>query len=101
MAAIGGIMLASRLRSVDTNTGGGQALLYSIAAAVIGGTSLFGGRGTMKSALLGALVMLDRQRPRPARAASGKKFVITGGVLLLAVTVDSISRRGREASGRA
>ena len=46
MAVIGGILLASRLRSVDTNTGGGQALLYSIAAAVIGGTSLFGGRGT-------------------------------------------------------
>ena len=59
MAVIGGIILASRLRSVDTNTGGGQALLYPIAAAVIGGTSLFGGRGTMKAALLGALVMLS------------------------------------------
>ena len=58
MAVIGGIILASRLRSVDTNTGGGQALLYPIAAAVIGGTSLFGGRGTMKAAMLGALVML-------------------------------------------
>ena len=59
MAVLGGIILASRLRSVDTNTGGGQALLYPIAAAVIGGTSLFGGRGTMKAALLGALVMLS------------------------------------------
>ena len=59
MAVIGGIILASRLRSVDTNTGGGQALLYPIAAAVIGGTSLFGGRGTMKAAILGALVMLS------------------------------------------
>ena len=46
MAALGGIMLASRLRSVDTNSGGGSMLLYSIAAPVIGGTSLFGGRGT-------------------------------------------------------
>ncbi len=57
MAAIGGIILASRLRSVDTNAGGGSILLYSIAAAVIGGTSLFGGRGHIKSALLGALVI--------------------------------------------
>ena len=87
MAAIGGIVLASRLRSVDTNAGGGQILLYSIAAAVIGGTSLFGGRGHMKAAVLGALVIaLDRQRARPARpVSSGTKFVITGGVLLLAV----------------
>ena len=51
MAALGGIILASRLRSVDTNSGGGSTLLYSIAAAVIGGTTLFGGRGHIKSAL--------------------------------------------------
>ena len=57
MAALGGIVLASRLSSVDTNAGGGSILLYSIAAAVIGGTSLFGGRGHMKSAVLGALVI--------------------------------------------
>ena len=57
MAAVGGIVLASRLRSVDTNAGGGSILLYSIAAAVIGGTILFGGRGHMKSAVLGALVI--------------------------------------------
>ena len=102
MAVIGGIILASRLRSVDTNTGGGQALLYPIAAAVIGGTSLFGGRGTMKAALLGALVMLGIDNGLGLLGlSSGTKFVLTGGVLLLAVTVDSISRRGREASGRA
>ncbi len=102
MAVIGGILLASRLRSVDTNTGGGQALLYPIAAAVIGGTSLFGGRGTMKAALLGALVMLGIDNGLGLLGlSSGTKFVLTGGVLLLAVTVDSISRRGREASGRA
>jgi D-xylose transport system permease protein len=102
LAVIGGIILASRLRSVDTNTGGGQALLYPIAAAVIGGTSLFGGRGTMKAALLGAFVMLSIDNGLGLLGlSSGTKFVLTGGVLLLAVTVDSISRRGREQSGRA
>jgi D-xylose transport system permease protein len=102
MAVLGGLILASRLRSVDTNTGGGQALLYPIAAAVIGGTSLFGGRGTMKAALLGAVVMLGIDNGLGLLGlSSGTKFVLTGGVLLLAVTVDSISRRGRAASGRA
>jgi D-xylose transport system permease protein len=102
MAVLGGILLASRLRSVDTNTGGGQALLYPIAAAVIGGTSLFGGRGTMKAALLGALVMISIDNGLGLLGlSSGTKFVVTGGVLLLAVTVDSISRRGRALSGRA
>jgi D-xylose transport system permease protein len=102
MAVLGGIVLASRLRSVDTNTGGGQALLYPIAAAVIGGTSLFGGRGTMKAAILGALVMLSIDNGLGLLGlSSGTKFVLTGAVLLLAVTVDSISRRGREHSGRA
>ena len=102
MAVLGGIVLASRLRSVDTNTGGGQALLYPIAAAVIGGTSLFGGRGTMKAAILGALVMLSIDNGLGLLGlSSGTKFVLTGGVLLLAVTVDSISRRGRVHSGRA
>ena len=102
LAVLGGIILASRLRSVDTNTGGGQALLYPIAAAVIGGTSLFGGRGTMKAAILGALVMLSIDNGLGLLVlSSGTKFVLTGGVLLLAVTVDSISRRGRAHSGRA
>jgi D-xylose transport system permease protein len=102
MAVLGGILLASRLRSVDTNTGGGQALLYPIAAAVIGGTSLFGGRGTMKAAVLGALVMLSIDNGLGLLGlSSGTKFVLTGGVLLLAVSVDSISRRGRAQSGRA
>jgi D-xylose transport system permease protein len=102
MAALGGIILASRLRSVDTNAGGGSILLYSIAAAVIGGTSLFGGRGHVKSALLGALVIASIDNGLGLLGlGSGEKFVITGGVLLLAVTVDSISRRGREQAGRA
>jgi D-xylose transport system permease protein len=102
LAVVGGVILASRLRSVDTNTGGGQALLYPIAAAVIGGTSLFGGRGTMKAAILGALVMLSIDNGLGLLGlSSGTKFVLTGGVLLLAVTVDSVSRRGRAQSGRA
>ena len=102
MAAIGGIILASRLRSVDTNAGGGSILLYSIAAAVIGGTSLFGGRGTIKSALLGALVIASIDNGLGLLGlGSGEKFVITGGVLLLAVTVDSLSRRAQAQSGRA
>ncbi|MEA2156098.1 MAG: D-xylose transport system permease protein [Solirubrobacteraceae bacterium] len=102
MAAVGGIVLASRLRSVDTNAGGGAILLYSIAAAVIGGTSLFGGRGHIKAALLGALVIASIDNGLGLLGlSSGTKFVVTGMVLLLAVAVDSISRRGREQSGRA
>jgi D-xylose transport system permease protein len=102
MAAIGGIILASRLRSVDTNAGGGSILLYSIAAAVIGGTSLFGGRGHIKSALLGALVISSIDNGLGLLGlGSGEKFVITGGVLLLAVTVDSLSRRRQAQTGRA
>jgi len=102
MAAIGGIILASRLRSVDTNSGGGSILLYSIAAAVIGGTSLFGGRGNVKSAVLGALVIASIDNGLGLLGLSaGTKFVITAGVLLLAVTVDSLARKGRASSGRA
>lgn len=102
MAAVGGIVLASRLRSVDTNAGGGSILLYSIAAAVIGGTSLFGGRGFIKSALLGALVIASIDNGLGLLGlGSGEKFVITGGVLLLAVTVDSVSRRRQAQTGRA
>jgi len=102
MAALGGIVLASRLRSVDTAAGGGSILLYSIAAAVIGGTSLFGGRGHIKSAVLGALVIASIDNGLGLQGYSqGTKFVVTGLVLLAAVTVDSLSRRGRAASGRA
>jgi D-xylose transport system permease protein len=102
MAALGGIVLASRLRSVDTNSGGGQVLLYSIAAAVIGGTSLFGGRGHVKAALLGSLVMISIDNGLGLLGLSaGTKFVVTGGVLLLAVIVDSVSRRAQASSGRA
>jgi D-xylose transport system permease protein len=101
MAAIGGIVLASRLSSVDTSTGGGTILLYSIAAAVIGGTSLFGGRGTIKSAFLGAIVitMIDNGLGL-LNVSAGTKYIVTALVLLAAVTLDSLSRRGRVATGR-
>ncbi len=102
MAVLGGIILASRLRSIDTNSGGGSVLLYSIAAAVIGGTSLFGGRGHVKSAVLGALVIASIDNGLGLLGlSSGTKFVITGLVLLAAVAVDSLSRRGRAQAGRA
>jgi D-xylose transport system permease protein len=102
MAALGGIVLASRLSSVDTSTGGGTVLLYSIAACVIGGTSLFGGRGKVSSAILGAIViaMIDNGLGL-LNVSAGTKFVITGIVLLAAVTLDSLSRRKSVASGRA
>jgi D-xylose transport system permease protein len=101
MAAVGGLVLASRLRSVDTNAGGGSILLYAIAAPVIGGTSLFGGIGHMRSAILGALVIgsIDNGLGLLGLGA-GEKFVITGGVLLLAVTVDSLSRKAQAQAGR-
>ena len=103
MAALGGIVLASRLRSVDTNAGGGSILLYSIAAAVIGGTSLFGGRGAREVARCSARSSSRRSTTGSACSAWARatKFVITGVRAAAAVTVDSISRRGREQPGRA
>jgi D-xylose transport system permease protein len=100
MAGVGGIMLASRLRSVATNTGGGNLLLLVIASAVIGGTSLFGGVGRVVSALLGALVIASIQNGMDLLGlASGTKFVITGLVLLAAVLVDAHAKRRRAARG--
>lgn len=100
MAGMGGIVLASRLRSVDTAAGGGDLLLISIAAPVIGGTSLFGGHGRVLSALLGALVIAGVNNGMGLLGLSaGVKFVVTGLVLLSAVLVDAISRRGRTQSG--
>ena len=100
MAGVGGIILASRLRSIDTNAGGGNLLLNAIAAAVIGGTSLFGGTGKVTSALLGALVIASVENGMGLMGwSSGQKFVVNGLVLLAAVLVDSFSRRSRSASG--
>ncbi len=101
MAGAGGIILASRLRSVSTNTGGGNLLLNVIAAAVIGGTSLFGGYGKVTSALLGAMVIASIENGMDLLGlASGVKFVITGIVLLLAVMVDVLSKRREGSPGR-
>ncbi|MGB0387382.1 MAG: sugar ABC transporter permease [Ardenticatenaceae bacterium] len=100
MAGMGGIILASRLRSVATDAGGGNLLLNAIAAAVIGGTSLFGGSGHVSSALLGALVIASVENGMGLLGlSSGVKFIITGLVLLVAVLVDSLSRRSRARSG--
>jgi D-xylose transport system permease protein len=100
MAGLGGVIFASRLRSVATNTGGGTLLLNVIAAAVIGGTSLFGGRGRVVSALLGALVIVAIDNGMGLlNLANGTKSVITGLVLLAAVLVDSLSKRRRAARG--
>jgi D-xylose transport system permease protein len=94
MAGLGGIVLASRLRSVSTDAGGGDLLLNAIAAAVIGGTSLFGGRGRVSSALLGAAVIASIENGMGLLGlSSGVKFIVTGVVLLAAVLVDALTRR--------
>jgi D-xylose transport system permease protein len=101
MAGVGGIILASRLGSVATNAGGGDLLLNSIAAAVIGGTSLFGGRGKVSSAILGALIVasIDNGLGLIPGLPSSIKFIITGLVLLAAVIIDSLSRRSQQKAG--
>jgi len=102
MAALGGVVGASRLQSVDPSVGGGGLLLNAIAAAVIGGTSLFGGRGKVTSALFGALVITSVDNGMGLlNLSSGVRFVVTGLVLLAAVLVDSLSARSRSGRGLA
>ncbi|HEY0097021.1 MAG TPA: sugar ABC transporter permease, partial [Archangium sp.] len=102
LAAAGGILAASRLMAVNQSSGSGDILLNAIAAAVIGGTSLFGGRGSAWSALLGALVIGSISNGMDLLALSSSvKFMVTGGVLLVAASIDALSRRGRQAAGRA
>lgn len=100
MAALSGVIAASNLGKVSTSSGGSNTLLYAVGAAVIGGTSLFGGKGKARDAVIGGLViatianglgLLDQ--------ASYINFIVTGGVLLLAASVDAISRRRRSATG--
>ncbi len=102
LAAIGGVLASARLASASQQAGTGDVNLDAIAAAVIGGTSLFGGRGSAYSALLGIIViqaiasgltLLD--------LASSLRYMITGGVLAIAVIVDSLARRSRVSHGRA
>ena len=101
LAACGGILAGSRLLAVNQSSGAGDVLLNAIAAAVIGGTSLFGGRGSTWSALLGALVIGSIANGMDLLAfESALKFMITAAVLLAAVTIDALARRRREAAGR-
>ena len=101
LAAFGGILGASRLIAANQSSGGGDLLLRVIASAVIGGTSLFGGRGSVWSALLGALIIQSISNGMDLLALpSPIKFMITGAVLAVAVTIEAISRRRREAAGR-
>ena len=101
MAAIGGIMAASRLLAVNQSSGGSELLLLAIAGPVIAGTSLFGGRGAVWTALVGALVIGSISNGMDLLAlSSAVKFMVTGGVLLLAVIVDAIARQQRQAAGR-
>jgi D-xylose transport system permease protein len=101
MAAIGGIMAASRLFAVNQNSGGNELLLLAIAGPVIAGTSLFGGRGSVWTALLGALVIGSIANGMDLLGLSSPvKLMVTGGVLLLAVLVDAIVRLQRKETGR-
>jgi D-xylose transport system permease protein len=101
MAGLGGIVLAARLNSVDLNAGGGTLLIDAIAAAVIGGTSLFGGRGEIRNALIGAaLISTVSNGMFILGYSTGTIFIVTGIILLLAVTFDTIVRRLQVASGR-
>jgi len=101
MAAIAGLMLASRDNSVSPTTGGAQTLLFAVGAAVIGGTSLFGGRGQVKDAIVGGLVVAVIANGLPlVTQKSGIQFIVTGLVLLIAASVDAISRKRAAATGR-
>ncbi len=102
IAACGGIVFASRLIAVNYGSGGGSVLLNAIAAAVIGGTSLFGGRGSTWSALLGILVIGSINNGMDLLSfPSSIKYMVTGLVLLLAVILDSVTRERRKRAGKA
>jgi D-xylose transport system permease protein len=101
MSGLGGIILASRLQSVDLNAGGGTLLIDAIAAAVIGGTSLFGGRGEVRNALIGAALIATISNGMNTKGwENAIIYIVTGGILLLAVTFDTVVRRIQIRSGR-
>ena len=101
MAGLGGIILASRLNSVDLTFGGGTLLLDAISAAVIGGVSLFGGRGRVSGALFGGLIIgMISNGTDLVGSADWIKYVTTGSILLAAVTLDTVARRRQAAVGR-
>jgi D-xylose transport system permease protein len=100
MAAISGLLLASFVGKVSPGSGGGNVLLYAVGAAVIGGTSLFGGRGRAIDAVIGGFVIATIPNGLGLlNQASYINYLVTGGVLLLAASVDAISRRRRSAAG--
>lgn len=102
LAALGGILSASRLASSSQQAGTGDVNLNAIAAAVIGGTSLFGGRGSAYSALLGIIVIQAISNGLTLlNLSSSLRYMITGGVLAIAVIVDSLARQSRVSHGRA
>jgi D-xylose transport system permease protein len=101
LAAWGGILGASRGLAVNQSAGQGAVLLNAIAAAVVGGTSLFGGRGSVWAALLGIIVIQSISNGMDLLSLQPSiKFMITGAVLLTAVTIDAVLRRGQQAAGR-
>jgi D-xylose transport system permease protein len=96
LAVVSGIIAASRLSSVAPSAGGGNTLLLGVGAAVIGGTSLFGGKGRVSNAVIGGLVIATIQNGLGLLGqAQNVNFLVTGAVLLLAATVDALSRRRR------
>jgi D-xylose transport system permease protein len=101
MAAMGGIIFASRLNSVDLTAGGGTILLDAISAAVIGGVSLFGGRGRVTAALFGGVIIgMISNGNDLVGYSDAVKYIITGTILLAAVTLDTVLRRRQAAVGR-
>jgi simple sugar transport system permease protein/D-xylose transport system permease protein len=102
LATLGGILAAARLASANQSSGTGDVNLNAIAAAVIGGTSLFGGRGSAFSALLGMVVIQAISSGLTLlNLNSSIRFEVTGAVLLLAVALDSVARKSRSSHGRA
>ncbi|MFD5519825.1 sugar ABC transporter permease [Streptomyces sp. NPDC127066] len=101
-AAVGGLFIASKIASANQGAGAGDLLMNAIAAAVIGGTSLFGGRGRTWNALLGVLVIVSIQYGLALQGiASPVQYMITGGVLLATVVIDAVTRKTQKTAGRA
>ena len=100
MAKFAGLMNASYLGGMSNNVNGGQYVLYAVAAAVIGGTSLFGGRGRVMHGVVGGLVIGAIQNGMGLLGLSFQyQFIVTGIVLIVAVGIDALSRRGATAAG--
>ena len=103
MASIGGILIASNVKSVSVDNYGGNTLLLAVGAAVIGGTSLFGGKGRVMDAIIGGLVVevIYNGMSDLVKGTNGSsvQYIVTGLVLMLAAAIDALSRRRSGASG--